>query len=63
MWKFIKLVYSRFAEWLFQSFPFLDEHPIISLAVIVVIIIIGWVLIDRISKKIKQRIKQKQLSK
>lgn len=63
MFDFIKSLYLRFAEWLFQSFPFLEQHPILSLLGIIAIIIIGWFLVDHIAKKIIQRRKQKQLSK
>lgn len=59
----IKGLYLKFSMWLFQSFPFLEQHPIISLLTIVAIIILGIILVDRISKKIRQKIKQKQLSK
>lgn len=49
---------EKFGEWLYQSFPFLSEHPFISLICIAVVIAAGLCLVDIISKAIRNKNKK-----
>ena len=59
MFDFIKSLYLRFAEWLFQSFPILSEQPIMSAFIIMAIIVAVSILLDVISKSIAKKRNQK----
>lgn len=52
-------MYQKYVSFLFESFPFFSEHPIISLACIIAVIIIGFIIVDKISKAIIKKRKAK----